>query len=176
MKKLIVDYQKSWAKDFKKIKVALYDVLDSSIIKVEHVGSTSIQDLSAKPIIDVDIIYDERASFKAINNDLILLGYFHAGDQGVEGREVFKRNCSAKNHPILDKISHHLYVCHFESDALKRHLAFRDFLKGNVNYRMQYEKLKMEIAQMANQDKKRYSLLKEEQAKDFIEAILKKCL
>ncbi|MFK7954126.1 MAG: GrpB family protein, partial [Ekhidna sp.] len=136
-------------------------------INIEHVGSTSVQGMSAKSIIDIDIVYMKSEAFESIKKSLGAIGYYHNGNQEIEGREVFKR-ISNSGHAVLDRISHHLYVCHKENAELRRHLLFRDHLRSNENARNQYKKIKLDLAVKANQDKKTYALLKEEAAADFI--------
>lgn len=170
---LIQKYKKQWQNDFKQIKEVIENSVSTEDIKIEHIGSTSVNGLAAKPIIDIDIVFEKPESFSEIKMSLEKLGYYHNGDQGIEGREVFKRNKQGKNHIILDLIKHHLYVCHINSEELRRHLAFRDYLRKNEEKRMEYEELKYKIAQLAKQNRKEYANLKEVIAKDFVESIIK---
>lgn len=169
---LILEYQESWVKDFNNLKNVLEENLSINDIKIEHIGSTSIKGLAAKPIIDIDIIYENPESFKEIKESLVTVGYYHNGNQGIIGREVFKRNIKEDNHIVLDSIKHHLYVCQINSDELRRHLFFRDYLRENPKQRKEYEKLKFKLAEISNQDRKKYAKLKEVKAKEFIESII----
>lgn len=169
---LIIPYQESWKRDFEQIKEVLLASLNTLSIKIEHIGSTSVPGLAAKPIIDMDLVYEHLSDFSTILKSMEMLGYYHAGDQGIDGREVLKRNITS-NHRVLDSISHHLYVCQKTNEELRRHLAFRDHLRANAETRLAYEKLKKDIAQEAGQNKKQYARLKEHTAKDFIEGVLK---
>ena len=99
---LIQPYQKRWEDDFKKLMKILTEHISTNDIKIEHIGSTSVKGLAAKPIIDIDIVYEKPASFKDIKIGLETMGYYHNGNQGIEGREVFKREKERKNHQILD--------------------------------------------------------------------------
>ncbi len=171
---LIAEYQPEWQEDFNRIKEALTKVLSSSDLTIEHIGSTSVKGLATKPIIDIDLVYHETSQLNTIIQELESVGYVHVGDQGIVGREVFKRTKPHQNHRVLDFVSHHLYACCFNNNELKRHLTFRDYLRKNKDARTKYENLKLDIAKQANQDKKKYAILKEEQAKDFIEYILTK--
>ena len=171
---LLQKHQEHWAKDFNELKKILENNITSNDIKIEHIGSTSIKGLAAKPIIDIDIVYKNETSFEIIKTDLEQLGYHHNGDQGIAEREVFKRITNEEEHHALDTIKHHLYVCHINSKELQRHLAFRDYLRQYEHARIAYEKLKYEIAEKTNQDKKAYAELKEVMAKEFIESVIKK--
>jgi GrpB-like predicted nucleotidyltransferase (UPF0157 family) len=170
---LIQEYSASWIEDFNKISKVIYEALINLNVSIEHIGSTAIPESAAKPIIDIDIIFDENVRFAEIKSRLEKIGYYHHGNQGVADREVFKRN-KLLNHQILDSIIHHLYVCPIESEEFQRHICFRDYLIANADARIQYQNLKYEIAAEADQDKKKYAELKEFTAKEFIESVLEK--
>jgi GrpB-like predicted nucleotidyltransferase (UPF0157 family) len=91
--------------------------------------------LESKPIIDIDIVYKNQSHFGKIKFELTRMGYYHNGNQGIEQREVFKRNGKGTNR-ILDSITHHLYVCLNDSEELKRHILFRDYLRKNDSARI----------------------------------------
>lgn len=169
---LIQKHNTNWKTNFESIKEVLMEANQNVVIKVEHIGSTAVSGLSAKPIIDIDLIYASEDDFFEIKQNLESLGYYHNGNQGIEGREVFKR--FREGHFTLDSINHHLYVCHESSMELKRHLLFRDKLREDKKLAKEYEELKMTLALEANQDRKRYAELKEAEAKAFFERILKK--
>ena len=171
---LIQAYQTSWIEDFYKIKTAIEETLKSLNISIEHVGSTAVPNLDAKPIIDIDIIYDAHTAFENIKTGLEKLGYFHNGNQGIPNRDVFKRNKTLDFHPVLDEIKHHLYVCLAESAALERHILFRDYLIANDAARVDYQNMKYAVAEEAHQDKKQYADIKEIKSRDFIDAIIEK--
>lgn len=179
---LIQEYSNNWIDFFLKIKEKLESILPKNT-KVEHIGSTSIPNLAAKDIIDIDIIYfketDFGNEFENIKEILTQIGYFHNGNQGIKEREVFKRvkkitpkqeNSIEKN--FLDTINHHLYVCPSTSQELQRHLLFRNYLRQNESARIDYQTLKYNLAKKANQDKKKYAEMKEKEAKEFINSII----
>lgn len=171
---LIQEYQEKWLEDFKAIKSVIDDALMNLNISIEHVGSTAVPKLAAKPIIDIDIIYENNVSFETIKKGLQKIGYYHNGNQGIVNREVFKRENGETKHQILHGISHHLYVCPVDSEEFRRHILFRNHLIDNESARIEYQQLKYEIAAAANQDKKQYAALKEVKARTFINDILAK--
>jgi GrpB-like predicted nucleotidyltransferase (UPF0157 family) len=171
---LIHEYKESWIEDFTKIKNAIAVALVNLPVSIEHIGSTAIPQLAAKPIIDIDIVYDNRTAFDELKIRLAKIGYCHAGNQGITGRDVFKRDKTAGRHTILDSIVHHLYVCPADSEELQRHISFRDYLIGNEEARVQYQRLKYEIAAEADQERKKYAQLKEVKAKEFVNTIIAK--
>lgn len=168
---LIVKYTSTWIKDFENLKREIENVLHGLDFTIEHVGSSSVPYLDSKPIIDIDIIYAKQLDFEKMKSELLKIGYYHNGNQGIEDRDVFKRNSGMTNE-ILDKIKHHLYVCPVDSKALERHILFRNFLKNNDWARLKYQQMKYELAERANQDIKKYAELKELIVNNFIDSII----
>lgn len=166
---LIHPYSPLWNAHFEAIRKELDQALQGLEYSIEHVGSTSVPGLAAKPIIDIDIVFNNPADFLPIKEALEVLGYFHNGNQGIEDREVFKRAGNV-HHEILDTIQHHLYVCSAESPALKRHLITRDYLRNNEWAKAEYQQLKYDLAEKAGQDQKAYAALKEQQVNDLIDS------
>lgn len=170
---LIERYTPNWIKDFADIKREIENVLNGLNYTIEHVGSTSVPNLDSKPIIDIDIIYSNKSEFGKIKSGLEEIGYYHNGNQGIEDRDVFKRN-GKRISKILDTVKHHLYVCPINSKALERHLLSRDFLRKNDWARLEYQQMKYKLAEKANQDRKKYAELKELNVNDFIDSIIEK--
>lgn len=142
MRTIIVEpYNPKWAKEFEKIKSEILPLISDNIISFEHVGSTAVVGLWAKPVIDIDIIVDD-GMVPIIIKKLAAIGYVHEGDLGIIGREAF----SYKDEDKANLMKHHLYVCHKDNAELKQHLAFRDFLRKNPEYCEKYSKIKIEMA------------------------------
>jgi GrpB-like predicted nucleotidyltransferase (UPF0157 family) len=168
---IIEKYSLRWAQDFIKIGSEIDIVLDGIGYTIEHVGSTAVPDLDAKPIIDIDIIYYDHVNFEKIKSGLEKIGYYHYGNQGIVDRDVFKRS-GEMHHEILDQIKHHLYVCPAESKALERHILSRNFLRKNDWARLKYQQMKYDLAEKANQDRKIYAKLKELLVNGFIDVMI----
>jgi GrpB-like predicted nucleotidyltransferase (UPF0157 family) len=171
---LIQAYQESWKSDFIELKSVIHEALIPLSVTIEHVGSTAIHKLAAKPIIDIDIVFDKPVIFDEIKIRFEKIGYRHNGNQGIPDREVFKRAQTDIKHDVLDFIMHHLYVCPSDSEELERHILFRDYLILNEEARIQYQKLKYDIAEKSNQDRKKYAALKEVKGRSFINMIIEK--
>lgn len=169
---LLKEYQERWIHDFNELSKIISEALHPLSVAIEHVGSTAIPQLAAKPIIDIDIVYGDDVEFAELTSRLGKLGYHHNGNQGIPEREVFKREWAEARHPVLDSIAHHLYVCPIHSAELQRHLRFRDFLRASEEARIQYQQLKQEIAAEAKQHRKHYAQLKEKKAGEFIRGIV----
>ena len=120
---VVLPYDAKWKSDFEIIKQEIEKAIGHFIIGVEHVGSTSVEGLSAKPCIDIDVVIKDYSVFDEVVDQLEVIGYFHEGNLGIKDREAFKY----LNKPHLQ--THHLYVCPQNSKELHRHITFRDFLK-----------------------------------------------
>jgi len=169
---LIKEYDTSWPQGFTKISTVVANALNGVTHRIEHIGSTSVPGLAAKPIIDIDIVFMNPCDFLGIGRRLYKIGYLHNGNQGIPDREAFQRTDSHRKHRILDTIWHNLYVCPANSAELKRHLLFRDFLRANEWARKKYQALKADIAVRANHDHKVYASMKEVEAKTFVLTII----
>lgn len=166
----IVPYDEQWEKEFLLLKQALTNTLGELILCIEHVGSTSIKGLGAKPIIDIDIVINDKFIFSEVSDKLNNIGYIHEGDLGIQGREAFAREDT--NVPWEDNtkrwMEHHLYVCTKDNKELQRHLKFRNYLQKHPEVAGEYEQLKIFSAQNAK------SRLEYTEAKsEFINKILK---
>ncbi|MDU4325722.1 GrpB family protein [Clostridium disporicum] len=135
---IIEDYNPIWKDEFIKIKNELLEVLSGKIISIEHVGSTSVEGLSAKPIIDIDIVIDNN--FDEIKRLLKTIDYIYEGDLGIHGRYAFRYI----NKPHL--MIHHIYVCNKDNKELHRHITFRDYLRNNNKERDRYSEIKKKMA------------------------------
>lgn len=139
-KVIVLPYDKAWPSAFKKIRLELEAVLGDLTIGIEHVGSTSVEGLSAKPCIDIDVIIRDYSSFDAVVQKLATIGYTHEGDLGIKDREAF----TYTDKPHL--LKHHLYVCPQDSQELRRHITFRDFLRNNPEAAKKYGQTKEQAA------------------------------
>lgn len=162
---VVVPYDYKWNDEFQKIKLYLEKTLKNNIIAIEHVGSTSIEGLSAKPIIDIDVVIKNYDNFHKVKSSLESLGYHHEGDLGIKDREAFK---------YIEKyefMKHHLYVCPVDSEELKRHITFRDYLKTHKEDREEYSSIKLQASKKYPSDIDSYIEFKS----PIITEIYKKC-
>jgi GrpB-like predicted nucleotidyltransferase (UPF0157 family) len=166
----IVDYDPAWPRVFEELRWALEAPLGGIALAIEHVGSTSIPGLAAKPIIDLDIVVAPADVARAIEA-LASLGYVHEGDNGVPGREAFARESGEvpRTSPTRAWPVHHLYVCPSDSAELARHIAFREMLRNDVKLAQEYGALKRELAKRFRLDREGYM----EGKTGFIEAALR---
>ena len=149
---LVEKYDPEWPEWFGEIKTFLGKKVTQSCLRIEHVGSTSIPGMIAKPIIDL-IIVIEPERFGEMTSLLEERGYYHQGNKGIPERESFDFVDKAKKKLF---IAHNLYVCPKHSESLKRQIAFRDYLKNNKADAEQLSALKWALAEKFNNDKYPY--------------------
>jgi GrpB-like predicted nucleotidyltransferase (UPF0157 family) len=116
------------------VAAALGDVA----VAIEHIGSTSVPGLAAKPIIDLDVAIRVEADLPAVIERLAPLGYVYEGDKGIPGRAAFIWPPHTPRH--------HLYVCPQDSLECRRHLLFRDYLRAHPEVCAAYAALKRDLA------------------------------
>jgi GrpB-like predicted nucleotidyltransferase (UPF0157 family) len=162
---VIEPYNKAWKLEFEKIKDMLNSYIGDLVLSIEHVGSTSVEGLSAKPIIDIDVVMDSYEDFPEIKKRLEEAGYHHEGNLGIEEREAFSY---AEN----NFMAYHLYVCPKNGKGYLEHIALRDYLRINRDAREDYTALKVKLAKEYRYDSNTYC----ERKTKFIQKILNNTL
>ncbi|KAJ2723590.1 hypothetical protein GGI07_002545 [Coemansia sp. Benny D115] len=158
---VVVDYDPNWAVLFADEKSRICNAIGDYILSVEHVGSTSIPGLAAKPIIDIQVVVKDFSELDQCIPELRNIGYTYKGELGIEGRQYFKR-------PL-----YHLHMVQLGNDEYQRKKLFLQYLRENKSALDEYASLKKRLAgKWAGQDdcQHRYNLDKTE----FIMGILKK--
>ena len=149
---LVQPYDPTWPSHFQQVRAFLESGVVGVEYAVEHVGSTAIPGMMAKPIIDIDIVI-APGTFPKVKGQLEVLGYVHRGDLGIPKREAF--DCAdAKAKARLPE--HHLYVCEEGVLELRKHLAFRDFMRQDSQWRQRLNQLKGELCVKHNNDRQAY--------------------
>jgi GrpB-like predicted nucleotidyltransferase (UPF0157 family) len=138
MKVLVVDYDAAWPTTFVELRRPIWEAVRNVALAIEHVGSTAIPGLAAKPVIDMDIVVRSHSAMRTVIERLAALGYAHRGNLGIEGREAFERPAGSP--------PHHLYACLADSTALRNHLHVRDWLRAHPQTAAAYGALKKELA------------------------------
>ena len=164
MKIEIVQYNPEWPVMYEGIKRLFFNSFGEEIAKIEHIGSTSVPGLGAKPIIDIMLGVNKLSDAEEIIPIMEHLGYeyvFKFEDVMPERRYFIK----SRN----EKSIHHIHTVEVTSEFWKRHLLFRDFLRVHDNVRDKYYKLKKKLAGIDWEDKMGYTDAKT----DFIRKIEK---
>ena len=149
-----------WHQLFAEEEAKLRDAIGAYTLSIEHIGSTAVCGLSAKPIIDISVAVRQIADAESCVIPLEKIGYEYRGEQGIPGRHFFGK-CEPR--------THHLHLVEAGSDLWKNHLLFRDHLRQNPNVAAEYEKLKRRLAQEYKENREAYT----EGKAAFIESVLK---
>jgi GrpB-like predicted nucleotidyltransferase (UPF0157 family) len=150
---VIVDYDPAWPGEFGVLRDRAAAAVGGLAVAIEHVGSTAVPGLGAKPVIDLIVVVEPAHVADAVER-LTSIGYVHRGNLGVEGREAFS--------PPEGEQRHHLYVAPTDSEELRAQLAFRDRLRKDAKLAVEYETLKRELARRFRDDRPGYTDAKTE--------------
>lgn len=135
----VVPYDPTWPDTFERIRSELARALSAvPVLAIEHVGSTSVPELAAKPVIDIDVIITRDQLEPAIRA-LEAIGYQHRGDLGIPERHAMEAPDDAPRR--------HVYVVVEGSLALRNHLGLREMLRADPDLRAQYGELKLSLSQ-----------------------------
>jgi GrpB-like predicted nucleotidyltransferase (UPF0157 family) len=149
---IVVEYDPDWPMLFQSLRTRISDALGALAAAIEHVGSTAVPGLAAKPIIDIDVLLTSETMLPAAIERLAALGYVHRGTLGIPEREAF---ATPPNDP-----PHHLYVCPRGSPEFRRHIAFRDYLRTHPSDAKAYGDLKFALAKRFRNDRVAYNAAK----------------
>ncbi|MFC4700622.1 GrpB family protein [Glaciecola siphonariae] len=150
----VVDYDSDWVRRFYSEKLALEAVLDDVVVKIEHIGSTSIPGLAAKPIIDILIETHKLERLDSKADSFLHLGYKVKGEHGISGRRYYQKGD--------DNRTHHIHAFQSGSLGLLRHRAFKKYLLAHPNIAKEYADIKRQAAYNCNNDTERYVSMKNE--------------
>ena len=164
-KVIVLPYDAAWESAFEAIRAEIQTALGDLMLGIEHVGSTSVKGMSAKPCIDIDVVIRDYSVFDAVVQKLDAIGYIHEGDLGIKDREAFKY--TDKPHLML----HHLYVCPQDSEELRRHITFRDYLRRTPEAVRKYSLVKEKAAALFPDEIEQYIAFKA----PCIEELYKEC-
>lgn len=170
MKIFISEYNTEWAVAFEEEKVRIHDALRGINSDIEHIGSTSVHGLMAKPIIDIMVGLPEEADLDKSIEPLKKIGYNYIEKFTADWpeRRFFQKN--VKGNPQVHAIHIHVFVK--DSKDWIRHIAFRDYLRNTPHIRDEYAKLKKQLSETEFNDRQEYQDAKSE----FIEQTEKKAL
>lgn len=151
-----------WQEDFKVEKQNLLDVFGPLAIDIQHIGSTSVQDLDAKPIIDIAVGLEDLSDFEKVRQIFYQLPQYSIKVDNDPG-EILIRKGPENNR------THFVHVMKYGDQRMNDSLKFRDILQHNSQLRDKYCKLKHQLADKYPNDRKTYTAHKA----GFIEQVLK---
>ena len=152
----VTSYNEDWPKRFREIRDCLRTELGEEVgaFKVEHIGSTAVRGLVARPVLDICVVVPDASDLSTLISGLERLGYIHEPDRGRPRLETFRRK--GPDVPFLahkrDFSPHHLYASILGERELRRYLAFRDHLQEDADARAAYAKIKIDLAPHADAD------------------------
>lgn len=140
-----------WSAEFATARALILPCFDTPPLLVEHMGSTAVQGLPAKPIIDIIALVDGLASGHRAAPALAAVGFVHRADYADGTKLLFM-----KRHPQSQLRTHHLHV-HADVGEVRRHLLFRDQLRADSAVRDAYRDLKQDLSVRFRDDREAYS-------------------
>lgn len=135
----VVPYDEQWPALFELESQKIKDMVCEIYVNVLHIGSTSVPQMSAKPVIDILLIVDNLAKLDQLDTKFNQLGYEAMGEYGIIGRRFYQKGG--------DNRTHHIHAFHYSSIAeIERHIAFRDYLRTHPKKCQMYMRLKKQLA------------------------------
>lgn len=155
----IVDYNPDWPSIYQVEKAKLEQALGHLILDIQHVGSTSVPGLAAKPIIDIAIGIKDYPMPDAAVQAVVDLGYEHMGEYGIPRRHYFRKGAPR---------SHHIHVVELRNPEWDKYILFRDYLRTHPDTAAGYEVLKRKVALQHGHDRTLYT----DSKAPFIESVI----
>jgi GrpB-like predicted nucleotidyltransferase (UPF0157 family) len=157
----IKDYDPEWPKAFELEKNRIMEKLGELVLEIEHIGSTAVPEISAKPVIDILIAVKDMGRAKECVVRLADLGYEH-----VQSEDDVERLFLFRGMPR----THHVHVVQHRSETHRKHVVFRDYLREHADARDEYDRLKRALAARYRTDRKSYV----DGKADFVESVVEK--
>jgi GrpB-like predicted nucleotidyltransferase (UPF0157 family) len=145
----VVPHNSNWKQEFERESNLVADALGNNVVKVHHIGSTSIPGIYAKPIIDMLVEVTNIEQVDESNSPMIALGYEVMGEFGIPGRRFFRKD-------INQIRTHHIHTFKVDCHDVERHLNFRNYLIAHPENAQTYSKLKQDLAKKFPHDIESY--------------------
>lgn len=138
MKVQVMDYDEDWVMRFQLEAKKLKDIFGEELIEIHHIGSTSVPGLRAKPIVDIMPVVQRIDRVDDYNSQMEMIGYECMGEFGITGRRYFRKGG--------DNRTHQMHIFEVGDANVRRHLAFRDYLRMHQEDASRYASLKTDLA------------------------------
>ncbi|HHY78146.1 MAG TPA: GrpB family protein [Clostridiales bacterium] len=135
----VVEYNRDWPALFEEEVEKIRNILGDELIEIHHIGSTSVEHLKAKPIIDIMPVVKDIEKVDNYNEEFIKLGYEPKGEYGIPGRRFFRKGGTIRTHHV------HIFDIN-NTNEIVRHLAVRDYLRTHPQDAYEYGELKSKLA------------------------------
>ncbi|TFG12115.1 GrpB family protein [Candidatus Thorarchaeota archaeon] len=161
---VLVPHDPAWSEEYQREKSKIRDLLGPLLITTYHVGSTSVPDIKAKPIVDILALVRDIDRIERFNEEFEAMGYTLRGEAGIEGRRFFRKH----THPV----GFHLHFYDVTNDSVRKYIDFRDYLIAHPGSAEEYEELKMRLAAKYGDDRPAYTEAKAEFIQEILETAL----
>lgn len=151
---IIVDYDPLWPRLFAEEKTRLTATIGPHILRVEHVGSTAVPGLAAKPIIDILIGLASLDNAPPCIAPLEKLDYIYVPEHE---KDLPERRYFSKGRDNVEGASHHLHMVTLDGSFWQRHILFRDYLRAHPGVAADYGDLKRQLAEQYRDDRSAYT-------------------
>ena len=154
-------YREEWKNLFEIEKKNIEKAIGDYIEDIQHVGSTSIPGMPAKPILDIAIAVKDFEEARVCIKPLCDRGYTFKGENGIPRRHYFLKG---------EPCTHHIHMLEKDSEEWEKLILFRDYLRSNQKTAEEYKKLKRNLSERHREDRKVYQAAKT----DFVAAVIRK--
>ena len=135
----VIEYSPLWKNKYKEESLLIRNILADNCIAIYHIGSTSVEGLAAKPIIDIMAVVRSLEIVDTVADKFSDIGYEYLGEFGIEVRRYLRKGGDERTHQI------HIFQAD-DWNNIGRHLAFRDYMRTHEKEREEYAKIKIELA------------------------------
>jgi GrpB-like predicted nucleotidyltransferase (UPF0157 family) len=146
----VFPYNPHWPGMFSRAAREIADALGARMLAIHHIGSTSVPDMHAKPVIDMLAIVDDVAALDTCAERMTAIRYEVMGEFGIAGRRYYRRDNAAGER------THQVHAFAVGSPHVERHLAFRDFMRAHPHHASEYAQLKQRLAEQFPRDMDAY--------------------
>ena len=152
-KVVIANYNPDWPAYFEEERAPLAAAFGHYALDIQHVGSTSVPGLAAKPVIDIAVATEDYPLPDKVISRVVALGFEHMGEYGIPRRHYFRRGSNGT-------YAVHVHALERTGDEYIRHLLFRDYLRAHPERARAYEQLKRHLAETVGEDRHVYTDMK----------------
>jgi GrpB-like predicted nucleotidyltransferase (UPF0157 family) len=145
---IIENYNDEWPREYEVIHKSIVDRIKASIIRIDHIGSTAVPGLAAKPIIDIQISVSDLTNIEYIKNELLHLGYQFRQDNPDLTKRYFRETQSMRRT--------HIHIRESGSWSEQFNLLFRDYLRVHEHERNEYAEIKYKLAKEFRENRQLY--------------------
>ncbi|MFE4525503.1 GrpB family protein [Cytobacillus firmus] len=159
----IEEYTSDWVKQFQEEREILKEIIGEKVIAIEHIGSTSVEGLGAKPILDIAIGVNDLEVVSEFIEPLKQIGYEFVYHKEFPERRFFRKGQWRAG-------THHLHFYKFQGEHWNNQILFRNYLRNNPGVSKEYHQLKVDLAEKFQFDRVSYT----ENKAPFIQNVLQK--